>query len=343
MNDDFANNLYAYYNSSSINPRTIANQLYDDVYSATDNLLRTPLNRYKAHTDVCIAAEWLPDGDHIVTGSWDRTSNIYNVETAKLICTQTHDDQITNLNIHSMYNLILTSSKDATFKLWDIRVKQQTINIYHGHTRSVNSAIFLYDNPTSFNRLATSSDDHTCKIWDLRNMKQAQCQINLNSSINRLCTQQNPLTNEIVLCLPLDNRDIKLYTLNGERIARLPRSSRLGHKRMITSICSKNNLLLSASFDKQAICWSIDYNSISKQNQKSSTLASTVQNKQNSNASPSAAAMCNNQSSMKKTISSSNMTPTSPTTPPPNLKAFDAFSANKKLINTNNANERIKI
>lgn len=323
LNDDLVNNLYNYYNNSTKYSAT--NQLHDDV--STDNLLRTPLNRYKTHTDVCIAADWLPDGDHIVTASWDRTSNIYNVESAKVICTLTHDDQLTNLNIHTNYNLILTSSKDTTFKLWDIRIKQQSINIYHGHARSVNSAIFLYDSPSNheanYNRIATASDDHTCKIWDLRHMKQAQCQINLNSSINRFCTQQNPLTNEVNLCLPLDNRDIKLYTLNGERVTRLQRTSRLGHKRMVSSICSQNNLIFSASFDKQAICWSIDYNTINKQpkiavqqqqqNITTKGIVSSPTPASNNILTPTNTNTLPATQIIKKTISSSNiMSPTSP-------------------------------
>lgn len=367
INDDLVNSLYSYY--SNYSNYKISNQFQDGSYSCTDNLLRTPLNRYKSHTDACIAADWLPDGDHIVTASWDRTSNIYNVESAKVICTLTHDDQLTNLNIHSNYNLILTSSRDTTFKLWDIRVKQQSINIYHGHTRSVNSAIFLYENPTnheaSYNRIATASDDHTCKIWDLRQMKQAQCQINLNSSINRICTKQNLVTNEVVLCLPLDNRDIKIYSLNGERLTRLQRSSRVGHKRMVTSICSQNNLLLSASFDKQAICWSVDYNPISKQ-QKSTTLVQQQQSVTKSTGSQSnniltptntntLPSTTNPQQIINKTTSSSNMTsPASPKIKKINdndqehsSPALMNFSGKKDLFNNkkmgNSSEQRIKI
>jgi hypothetical protein len=67
------------------------------------------------------------------------------------------------------------------------------------------------------------------------------------------------------LCLPLDNRDIKIYSLQGERLARLPRNNSrgLGHRRLVTSVATCHNLLFSASFDKLINCWSADSSSSS--------------------------------------------------------------------------------
>jgi hypothetical protein len=95
-------------------------------------------------------------------------------------------------------------------------------------------------------------------------MRSCIVNINLNSSVNRLCTidyDQQP-----ILCLPLDNRDIKLYNMNGERLTRLPRNNRLGHRRLVTSCASVQNYLLSSSFDKEVICWSLDFKQNSKAN-----------------------------------------------------------------------------
>jgi WD40 repeat protein len=80
-------------------------------------VIRSPIKRYEGHSDACIAAEWFPDGDHLVTASWDRTANVYNVETGKILCNLQHDDYLTNVSIHKTHKIILTSSKDTTFKV----------------------------------------------------------------------------------------------------------------------------------------------------------------------------------------------------------------------------------
>ncbi len=88
--------------------------------------------RYEGHTDVCIAADWFPDGELLATASWDRSANVYNVETGKVLCTLQHDDMLTNVNIHSSQKIILTSSKDTTFKVWDFRDPICSVNVYQG-------------------------------------------------------------------------------------------------------------------------------------------------------------------------------------------------------------------
>lgn len=44
-------------------------------------VLRTPLTELLGHQGVVVAADWLTGGDHVITASWDRTANLYDVET----------------------------------------------------------------------------------------------------------------------------------------------------------------------------------------------------------------------------------------------------------------------
>lgn len=44
-------------------------------------VLRTPLAELAGHQGVVVAADWLTGGDHVITASWDRTANLYDVET----------------------------------------------------------------------------------------------------------------------------------------------------------------------------------------------------------------------------------------------------------------------
>lgn len=34
---------------------------------------------------VVIAADWLAGGDQVITASWDRTANVYDVQTGELV------------------------------------------------------------------------------------------------------------------------------------------------------------------------------------------------------------------------------------------------------------------
>ena len=124
------------------------------------------------------------------------------------------------------------------------------------------------------------------KLWDLRIMRSPVCTINLNSGANRICsitTTNSDSSTETFLGIPLDNRDIKIYNLNGERMLRLPRSNRVGHRRLVTSMASHGNLLLSASFDKTINCWSLDYNPPKSSSNKTTVASSSVNNnKENS-------------------------------------------------------------
>jgi WD40 repeat protein len=110
-------------------------------------------------------------------------ANVYNVETGKILCNLQHDDHLTNVSIHATQKILLTSSKDTTFKLWDFRDPICSVNVYQGHNRSVNSAIFVQDD-----KIATASDDQTVKVWDLRVMRSPVCTINVNSGVNRICS-----------------------------------------------------------------------------------------------------------------------------------------------------------
>ena len=109
---------------------------------------------------------------------------------------------------------------------------------------------------------------------DLRIMRSPIFSINVNSGVNRICTMT---TDDTYICLPLDNRDIKVYTLQGERVLRLPRTNRIGHRRLVTSLASCGNLLVSASFDRQINCWSFDS---STSTVKSSKMTSNKENDQ---------------------------------------------------------------
>lgn len=51
--------------------------------------VRVATTTLKSHQGVVIAADWLVGGKQVVTASWDRAANLYDVETSELVHTLT--------------------------------------------------------------------------------------------------------------------------------------------------------------------------------------------------------------------------------------------------------------
>ncbi|XP_077591759.1 WD repeat-containing protein 37 isoform X1 [Stigmatopora nigra] len=209
----------------------------------------------KSHQGVVIAADWLVGGRQVVTASWDRAANLYEVETSELVHALTgHDQELTHCCTHPTQRLVVTSSRDTTFRLWDFRDPSiHSVNVFQGHTDTVTSAVF-----TVGDNVVSGSDDRTVKVWDLKNMRSPIATIRTDSAVNRISVS----TNQRIIALPHDNRQVRLFDMSGVRLARLPRSNRMGHRRMVccTAWNEENQTcnLFTCGFDRQAIGWNIN-------------------------------------------------------------------------------------
>ncbi|OQR72788.1 WD repeat-containing protein 37-like [Tropilaelaps mercedesae] len=82
--------------------------------------------------------------------------------------------------------------------------------------------------------------------------------VRLDSPVNRLSVSSSN-----VIAIPHDNRHVRLYDLNGQRLARLPRNNRIGHRRMVCATawlpedCKSKVNLVTCGFDKTCIGWSV--------------------------------------------------------------------------------------
>lgn len=216
--------------------------------------VKAPQVMLEGHTSVLIAADWLAGGKQLVTASWDRTANLYDLETSAVVHSLTgHDQELTHACAHPTQKMVVTSSMDTTFRLWDFRDPSiHSVNVFQGHTDSVTSAAFA-----SGDKVVSGSDDRTVKVWDLKNMRTPLAMIRTDSPVNRLSV--SPTSS--IMAIPQDNRNIRLYDLNGVRVGRLPRSNRQGHHRMVcctawndeTASCN----LFSCGFDRQVLGWHV--------------------------------------------------------------------------------------
>ncbi|KAH3870976.1 hypothetical protein DPMN_034170 [Dreissena polymorpha] len=127
------------------------------------------------------------------------------------------------------------------------------VTVFQGHNQPVTTAAFAGNE-----KVVSGSDDRTVKVLDLKNMRSPIATIRTDSSVNRLCFSQS----QNMIAIPHDNRHIRLFDINGNRIGRLPRSSRTGHSKMVCSVAwAEDNPvcnLFSCGFDRQVLGWSIN-------------------------------------------------------------------------------------
>ncbi|WP_420372192.1 NACHT and WD repeat domain-containing protein [Microcystis aeruginosa] len=104
-----------------------------------------------------------PDGKTSVSGSWDNTIKLRNVETGKEIRTlKGHDNWVNSVNFSPDGKTLVSGSNDKTIKLWNVETGQE-IRTLHGHDEPVLNVNFSPDGKT----LVSGSWDNTIKLWDV--------------------------------------------------------------------------------------------------------------------------------------------------------------------------------
>jgi len=233
------------------------------------NTIKTPIIALTGHQNVVSGCQWLNE-ELAVTSSWDRTANLYNVESGALVQSLAgHDRELTH--VACSQRLVATCSMDSTFRLWDFREAIHSVSVFQGHTEAVMCCNFHKE------QIISGSDDRTVKVWDLRNMRAPITSIQTSSAVNRLSVSSSGL-----IAIPQDNRHVVIHELStGQKLKSLPRDSPHSHHRMVTAAAwaledvengkwkTKANLF-TAGFDRVAFGWSVRSATISKEEVKSS-------------------------------------------------------------------------
>ncbi|KAL3316914.1 WD repeat-containing protein 37 [Cichlidogyrus casuarinus] len=226
------------------------------------------------------AADFVQTREHIATGSWDNTARLYDMLTgAEISSLASHSHAITDLRCCPNAEVLLTSSRDGTFRI------------------GVNTALFVPGFTENF-KVLTCGADRMCCLWDIRNMACVQAwSTRVSSSVRRvaisqgkpffssakenfvtaqpvdsgvesagsaqMAKQSQTLTfdgNQNIIALPLDNREVKFVDMTGNRLGRLTRNTNHIHARTI--LCStwakegKCNLF-TAAFDNSVFGWDL--------------------------------------------------------------------------------------
>jgi WD40 repeat protein len=121
------------------------------------------LQLLKEHSDWVSALAISPDGQTLVSGSFDKTINVWHLPTGELIHTLSqHSKGVLCLAISPDGQTLASGSFDETIKLWRLDTGE-LINTLNGHTSSVRSLAISEDGQT----LISGSLDETIKLWRL--------------------------------------------------------------------------------------------------------------------------------------------------------------------------------
>jgi WD40 repeat protein/sterol desaturase/sphingolipid hydroxylase (fatty acid hydroxylase superfamily) len=114
------------------------------------------------HADLVCTVALSPDGERVVSGSFDRSVKVWNATTGLAVQTLTgHDGPVSSVAISSDGRTIVSGSQDGTVRVWDLATGREQV-VLRGHSDSVMSVALSADG----RKIVSAGRDGTVKVWD---------------------------------------------------------------------------------------------------------------------------------------------------------------------------------
>jgi WD40 repeat protein/DNA-binding winged helix-turn-helix (wHTH) protein len=115
------------------------------------------------HDDAVYRAVFSPDGQRILSTSYDHSARLWNARDGHLLAILTHDARVEHAEFSADGQRIVTASDDLTARVWN-GTNGRLLAVLKGHKDKVWRASFSPDGKC----VLTASFDHTARIWDGR-------------------------------------------------------------------------------------------------------------------------------------------------------------------------------
>jgi WD40 repeat protein/serine/threonine protein kinase len=120
------------------------------------------LKTLQGHLEQVASVAFSPDGQRVVTGSWDGTAKVWDADSGKdLLTLKSNSEGIRGVAFSPDGTRIVTGSDDQTATVWDAATGNERFTLT-GHTNHVKSVAFSPDG----RRIVTGGDDRTAIVWD---------------------------------------------------------------------------------------------------------------------------------------------------------------------------------
>src|SRR5580698_1225025 len=98
-------------------------------------------------TDSVSSVAFSPDGQHIVSGSQDRTIRVWNAMTGETVAGPFtgHTDSVRSVAFSPDGQHIVSGSSDHTIRVWNVTTGETSAGPFLGHKNSVMSVAFSPD------------------------------------------------------------------------------------------------------------------------------------------------------------------------------------------------------
>jgi WD40 repeat protein/predicted Ser/Thr protein kinase len=114
------------------------------------------------HTDDILSIAFSPDGERIISGSFDETVKVWDAATgAEIMTLRGHKLAVADVAFSPDGRRIVSGSNDGTIKVWDVSTGTELMTLV-GHENEVRSVAFSPDGM----HIISGSRDKTIKVWD---------------------------------------------------------------------------------------------------------------------------------------------------------------------------------
>jgi WD40 repeat protein len=104
-----------------------------------------------------------PDGQYVVSASWDRTLKVWELATGKELRTLSgHINIVSGVTVSPDGQYVVSASNDNTLKVWELATGNELYTL-SGHIASVNGVTVSPDGQY----VVSASNDNTLKVWEL--------------------------------------------------------------------------------------------------------------------------------------------------------------------------------